>query len=569
MSQNNQEDSPTGGEVRGGLFVATIRPQTPASPMVLTRPATPQSTTPQATPQAQLVGGYVNPFNGESSGRVLGASEAFQRPRPSSSGAGGKATRVKDIQKRISQLERSAMQMYTQHAGAALALEREVAQLREERIRLGGAAPVSGQPRPQSAPGSGNGLEGTGPRERAHWLMPSNHKMRQSSASERLSKPGRRPGTGSFEATALVPKSPVVRSAREQAERAARLSTGVKAHQEAWESDTRSMAITQRVATPVKGNESLRAIARSPIAAQARAQAAMEDFVKTANEKPQTPNKKAQADKMSSLSSPTKKKDKVVTEGIAKSSVDWTIHLAKQSPGPGQYNIAQSERPPSGGKFNHSNPKSDVEVRMDRARAVPGPGQYKIPGVGSGAGGRKFSTAKPLSDVDVKIATAKTIPGPGQYGQLKIDTKGNAMLKNTGAGFSTSMPLSDVDVMQMRAKQIPGPGQYKLKGTSEQITGGTFSNAKPKSDLDWKIYEAGQKPGPGSYNIPSSLQKGQRFSTANPKSDLDFKIIEATKKPGPGHYMINDHMTRPSSHTGKFPFVYKPKDPTKAHLAKC
>ena len=114
MSQNNQEDSPTGGEVRGGLFVATIRPQTPASPMVLTRPATPQSTTPQATPQAQLVGGYVNPFNGESSGRVLGANEAFQRPRPSSSGAGGKATRVKDIQKRISQLERSAMQMYTQ-----------------------------------------------------------------------------------------------------------------------------------------------------------------------------------------------------------------------------------------------------------------------------------------------------------------------------------------------------------------------------------------------------------------------------------------------------------------------
>lgn len=38
--------------------------------------------------------------------------------------------------------------------------------------------------------------------------------------------------------------------------------------------------------------------------------------------------------------------------------------------------------------------------------------------------------------------------------------------------------------------------------------------------------------------------------------------------PGPGEYNINESQTRKSGHSGKFPFVFKPRDPSLQHLAK-
>lgn len=66
-----------------------------------------------------LQGGFVNPFTGDSGGRVYVGS-GFQgkvvgRIRPRSSGANNQGPgRVKEIQRRIAELERSAMAMYSQ-----------------------------------------------------------------------------------------------------------------------------------------------------------------------------------------------------------------------------------------------------------------------------------------------------------------------------------------------------------------------------------------------------------------------------------------------------------------------
>ncbi len=94
--------------------------------------------------------------------------------------------------------------------------------------------------------------------------------------------------------------------------------------------------------------------------------------------------------------------------------------------------------------------------------------------------------------------------------------------------------------------------------------------SNPKSDIDWKIHTAKQLPGPGHYSAEGVERSGStgRFNLSNPKSDLDWKIHTAKQLPGPGDYAVKDEVTRRASHTGKFPFVYRPLNPSHAHLAK-
>ena len=64
-------------------------------------------------------GGFFNPFTGESQPRIMynqaASTSGGVRQRPKSSTAtSGQAGRVNDIRKRINELERSAMDMYSQ-----------------------------------------------------------------------------------------------------------------------------------------------------------------------------------------------------------------------------------------------------------------------------------------------------------------------------------------------------------------------------------------------------------------------------------------------------------------------
>lgn len=56
---------------------------------------------------------------------------------------------------------------------------------------------------------------------------------------------------------------------------------------------------------------------------------------------------------------------------------DEQCKVARGVPGPGQYHIKRDLQP-SGGRFNLSNAKTDVEWQMIRAAKLPGPGEYPV-----------------------------------------------------------------------------------------------------------------------------------------------------------------------------------------------
>ncbi len=54
-------------------------------------------------------------------------------------------------------------------------------------------------------------------------------------------------------------------------------------------------------------------------------------------------------------------------ELCAQGEIDWLIHKAKGLPGPGEYEVGK-RKPGGGGRFNMSNPKSDIEVAAPRVK---------------------------------------------------------------------------------------------------------------------------------------------------------------------------------------------------------
>ena len=144
---------------------------------------------------------------------------------------------------------------------------------------------------------------------------------------------------------------------------------------------------------------------------------------------------------------------------------------------------------------------------------------------------------------------------------------------NTG-GFSTANPMTQIDILEKRAAEVPGPGEYHIPGVGDCTSGQLFSTANPKSHIDWAVFEAKAKPGPGQYAVDKAFKAandskgGGSFSTANPKSHIDWAVFEAKTKPGPGQYGAPKRQYIEKGGSGKFPFVYRPKDPSKAHLAK-
>jgi hypothetical protein len=88
----------------------------------------------------------------------------------------------------------------------------------------------------------------------------------------------------------------------------------------------------------------------------------------------------------------------------------------ERSPGPGDYNGVSLETTlPGGGRFNLSNPKSDVEWKMHTASKLPGPGQYDTPNLGTGISGGRFNMSKPKGIIDQAIYKSASLPGPNSY----------------------------------------------------------------------------------------------------------------------------------------------------------
>jgi hypothetical protein len=107
-----------------------------------------------------------------------------------------------------------------------------------------------------------------------------------------------------------------------------------------------------------------------------------------------------------------------------------------------------------------------------------------------------------------------------------------------------------------------------VKSPDSSKGGGKFNESRPQSDVEVRIRRASAIPGPGQYVLPDNKLSGGKFNQSNPKSDIDVRVYTAAQIPGPSDYTVKDDIVRQSSHTGKFPFVYRPPDQNSVGLKK-
>lgn len=165
---------------------------------------------------------------------------------------------------------------------------------------------------------------------------------------------------------------------------------------------------------------------------------------------------------------------------------------------------------PGGGKFNMSNPKSDIEWKIHRANEVPGPSQYGAPKL-SKPGGGKFNMSKPKTEIELRIYHGKSMPAPGQYiGMTKFNQQ------STGK-FNMSKPKSDLEWKIHRAKDSPGPGQYFTELCPLQPCGGaTFKHRVARDE-----------------GVPLTMDPAKRRSGANASKRPARAAAKSTPKPTP------------------------------------
>ena len=138
------------------------------------------------------------------------------------------------------------------------------------------------------------------------------------------------------------------------------------------------------------------------------------------------------------LSEPRSIRSKSVTDGVGKTVWDWIEYHAKESPGPGNYDDGVAFKKllsSSGGRFNLSKSKSDLENTIIRAADTPGVGSYEE--VRPKIMGGTIAKTSGKSDIEWQIHRAASMPGAGSY---EID---NAKPKLRGGKFPSSSGKSD------------------------------------------------------------------------------------------------------------------------------
>jgi len=262
---------------------------------------------------------------------------------------------------------------------------------------------------------------------------------------------------------------------------------------------------------------------------------------------------------------------KVLTDGIAKSTMTATEFDARSKPGVGQYDAAAAHRAQVNrrqqGKFNEAIVPSALELAMARSAKLPGPGAYDAPPRPMRGG--KISASSALSDVEIKMAVAAKSPGPGEY-----DTSRATSPMPSGGRFNSAIVPSDLEKQIATAAKSPGPGAYPgvQENSSSRMSGGKFNAAVVPSDLESRMRQAALTPGPCAYDTTTQAgaTKGGRMSATSPPTELEWIERRGSLSPGPGAYDVRSAAkhTMVSEHSGKFPFVWRPLDPKLAKLAK-
>jgi len=140
-----------------------------------------------------------------------------------------------------------------------------------------------------------------------------------------------------------------------------------------------------------------------------------------------------------------------------------------------------------------------AQINLERA-ITPGPGEYNLPSTLKSSGGT-FNMSKPKSEMDWVRYRAKQLPAPGDY----FNNQSFSSLNRSGGSWSKYKPKSDVEIAMDRARKQPGPGEYTIV-LKPDTTSATFGDAEPMSELDRVILNASRSPAPG-VNQPDNVPK--------------------------------------------------------------
>ena len=150
----------------------------------------------------------------------------------------------------------------------------------------------------------------------------------------------------------------------------------------------------------------------------------------------------------------------------------------------------------------------EEKIRRDKWRAaitlerqiMPGPGEYELPSTLRNSGGT-FNMSKPKTEMDWVRYRAKQLPAPGDY----YNAETSSTLNKAGGSWSKYLPKSDVEIMMDRARKQPGPGEYSPIYKPDTTTA-AFGDAEPMSEIDRVILNASRTPAPGQ-NQPDNVPK--------------------------------------------------------------
>ena len=107
-----------------------------------------------------------------------------------------------------------------------------------------------------------------------------------------------------------------------------------------------------------------------------------------------------------------------MSEGNAKTDVEWAIYRAEQTPGPGAVVDIKATKPsPGGGRFSTGNSKSDLEWAIHRAERTPGPAAYNLSDKATRVnfGSAIITKSSARNGLEQAIFQAKRTPGPADY----------------------------------------------------------------------------------------------------------------------------------------------------------
>ena len=228
----------------------------------------------------------------------------------------------------------------------------------------------------------------------------------------------------------------------------------------------------------------------------------------------------------------------------SKSELDWVVLRAQDTPAGNHYfrrsnGVPPYKLPPGAPKFSVTVPKTPIELAMARASSTPGPGAYKIkkPEIHGGT----ISKSEIPSDADVTAKRAEKIPGPARYADYFLRSSTEDI---RGGRFSNAKPLTLLELVELRSAETPAPHDYQdHQHSTIVIPGGRISPSKNTRYTAKIMKLAKESPGPSKYadylmrDMSEDIQGG-RFSNAHPKTEIEWVQLRSQETPGPNHYKL-------------------------------